>query len=167
MITLEELLDWTKAETEDSDLLEDLLEAAIAHVESATGMKWSTGAEVTQSMTFNGWPLALQGTPTTGEDFTLEQWTGETWETVEADRYYLDGAFIRPAGNWTITGANPWPRFRATYTTGYVEGLQPAPVRLAVRLLVQAWYDGAEGEALEAVTRTVDLILAPYRRVTV
>ena len=165
MITLEELLDWTKAETEDSDLLEDLLEAAIAHVENATGMRWSTSGEVVQSMTYGGWPLALRGTPTTGEDFTLERWNGSEWEVVDSGNYFVEGAFVRPAGLWTTTDVPP--RFRATYTTGYTEGLQPAPVRLAVKLLVQAWYDGAEGEALDAVTRTVDLILAPYRRVTV
>lgn len=171
MITLEELIDWLKAEEEDSDLIEDLLEAAVAHVENETGMRFGTSGEVTETITWGGWPLALRGTVDTEADFTLERWTGETWETLEASAYYVDGAFVRPTGTFSPLLTQHPIRYRATYTTGYVEGLQPAPVRLAVRMLVAHWYEnrgfvlvGTIGPELKM---GVDRLLAPYRRVSV
>lgn len=167
MLTVAELIQWLRAEDEDAEQIEDLLEAAIAHVENETGMRFSTSGEVTETITWGGWPLALRGTVDTEADFTLEQWAGTDWEAVDASAYYVDGSFVRPAGTSYSFGAGPNRRFRVTYTTGYVEGLQPAPVRLAVRMLVQLWFDGAEGEARESGMKAVDRLLAPYRRAVV
>lgn len=168
MITTSELIDWLRAEDEDADLIEDLRAAAIAHVENETGMAFSASGTITQSITWNGWPMALLGEPSGA--VTLEQWDGSAWEAVAADRFYADGAFLRPAGSWTFD--TPWPRFRATYTAGYVEGLQPAPIQLAVRMLVSHWYENREsvvvGEgAANEVPMTVRALIAPYKRVAI
>ena len=169
MITTEELIDWLRAEAEDAELIEDLRAAAIAHVENETGMHFSVTGEVTHSISWNGWPMALKGEPVEGADFTLEQWSGSAWETVDAGNYYVDGAFIRPAGDWKFD--TPWPRFRVTYTTGYVEGLQPAPVQMAVRLLVAHWFENREAVNIGNITSEIEMgvrmLLAPYRRVVV
>ena len=164
MVTLEELLEWLRAPATDAEQIEDLLEAAVAHVENETGMRWGTAGEITETVTWQGWPLALRGDVDTEADLTLERWTGEAWEAMDASSFYADGAFLRPATTWEFTGSAPH-RYRVTYTTGYTAGLQPAPVRLAVKKLVQMWYDGAEGETLDAETKAVDRLLAPYRRV--
>ena len=171
LVTVQEMIDWLRAEPEDCYLIESLIEAAVTHVENETGMTLGTVGEVTQTIG-GAWPLSLRGTPAEGEDFLLERWTGSAWETVDASAYYLDGAFVRLAGSSPDFGTSP--RFRATYTTGYPDGQQPAPVQLAVKMLVGHWYENREAVVIAGVGATphevpmaVDRLLAPYRRVVV
>lgn len=161
MLIVDEVLDWLKADDADCEQIEALLAAAIEHVENETGMAFGTVGEVTQTIG-GAWPLSLRGVPKEGEDFLLERWTGTAWETVDASAYYLDGAFVRLAGSAPDFGTSP--RFRATYTTGYPDGQQPAPVQLAVKMLVQMWYDGMDDEDARKAVRN---LLAPYKRVVV
>lgn len=169
MVTVEELIDWLRAEAEDAELIEDLRDAAVTYVEEQTGMRFSETGEVVQTMGWYGWPLALRGEPLAGADFTLERWSGSAWEAVDSGNYYLDGAFVRPAGTWEMTEVTP--RFRATYTTGYTAGLAPKPLQVAVRLLVAHWYENREpvniGNIVNELPFAVDNILRLYRRVTV
>lgn len=163
MLIVSELLDWLKADEADYETVESLLAAAVAHVENETGMTFQTTAEVVQSVLSYGGPVALQGTPADGEDFTLERWTGSAWETVDSTSYYVDGAFVRPATSWAFGSSLPI-RFRATYTTGYTDGQQPEPIKLAVKLLVQMWFDGMADEDARKAVRN---LLTPYTRVVV
>lgn len=160
MLEVSELLDWLKADEADYDTVDSLRAAAITHVENETGMAFGTAGEVVQGLGTT-WPMALRGVPDPEEDFLLERWSGTAWETVDATTYYLDGAFVRLAGTTYPLEAY---RYRATYTTGYLDGEQPEPIKLAVRVLVQMWFDGNESDD---TWRAVRNLLAPYRRAVV
>lgn len=161
MLLVDEVLDWLKADDADCEQVEALLAAATAHVESETGMIYRTTGEVVQSIG-GAWPLSLQGEPEDPDYLVLERWNGSVWEVVSPSVYYVDGAFLRLAGSAPDFGASP--RYRVTYETGYPDGQQPAPVQLAVKMLVQMWYDGMDDEDARKAVRN---LLAPYKRVVV
>lgn len=169
MLTVEELIDWLRADPADAETIEDLRAAAIAHVQNETGMKFGTAGEVVETHAYTGGAIALSGVPDPDASFSVEKWTGSAWEVVDEGSWYLDGAFVRPAQSSWVDFRTETPRFRVTYTTGFVEGLQPEPVKQAVRILVAHWFEHREaiitGTIATVVKLSVDRLLAPYRKV--
>ena len=172
IVTVQEMIEWLRAESEDAYLIESLIDAAVKHVENETGMHFGASTEITQTSGPGDQILTLRGVPVEGEDFTIERWAGESWESVEASAYYVDGSRVIPAaGRWRFSG-DPAPRLRVRYTAGWTDGLQPTPVQLAGKLLVGHWYENREAVVVQGavpheVPLAVDRLLAPYRRVVV
>jgi hypothetical protein len=142
--------------TEDAYL--ELLEAAAADkLEDALGYGFpSPAAEVARILDGPGADaLWLPEEPAADPALVLEtRSSGGEWEEVDASDYELDGRVLyRLSGRWTLGRRN----YRATYTTGYASGEEPAWARNAVVQIVAHWYENREPVAVGTVAADIPM----------
>ncbi len=163
--------------TDEDILIGSLIVTSRLHIEAEMGL-----ALVTQGWSWftDAWPrgaslkLPLRPVQSIAAVRTYDDAGVAT--TLSPDAYFLDGAG-KPA-RLVRQGALAWPKpgriangIEIAFTAGYgdAEDDVPAPVRLAVKMLVAHWYEAREpvllGEQADPVPATVANLIAPYRSV--
>jgi uncharacterized phiE125 gp8 family phage protein len=170
MISDAELLSWTKAEAEDTDLLRALERAAVLTIQHRTGKYWGVEAEIVETRLWRGGPLELQVEPTDGT-VAIEYWDGSAWAEADASTYYVSGAFLKRADRLAPVTEQ---ELRLTYTGGATVDVgdpdvwdAPEDIKLAVRLLVAHFYLNREtvvvGVTANEVPFGVDALIRDHR----
>lgn len=182
MISDATLLAWTKSDAADTAMLRILEQAAVAAAEVEAGEYYGVTTNITETISFRGWPLQLANEPTGGVITSLDEWDGSAWATVDAASYYVDGSFIWPTAAYSYSPnplyTNATKRYRAVYPAGYtVDGADanvwdaPDVVQMAVLFTVGHWNANREsvvvGTTATEVPDTAQALLAMRRRVTV
>lgn len=144
MISVDELIEYLKADEADEALIEEFELAAVAIMQNETGRYFGPFAEITEVLSGNGWaPIWLQADPVIDEDYDpfeleLRSYPNGDWSFLTSGTdFEVDGGRIYPLVYWT-----PGRRtLRATYWAGYEPGEEPADVRQAVRELVARMFE--------------------------
>jgi uncharacterized phiE125 gp8 family phage protein len=161
----------------EDTLICSLILAARLHVEHCLGLalisqSWSLYLDRWPDAPFVELPLA----PLISVDAVrLYSPTGSS-ATLDPGLFIVDAASRRP--RLALHQGQSWPApgrsvngIEVAFTAGYgdTEDDVPAPVRLAVKMLVAHWYEAREpvllGERADPVPATVASLIAPYRSV--
>lgn len=162
--------------SDDDDLIELLIEAAVSELDGWTGILGRAMVTQSWSQTFDGFctRLRLPFPAATVASLTYIDTDGDS-QTVDAGDYVLRqdalGSFVETAHNvvW------PSPRSQAasvtvTFTAGTSAADVPAALKAAVLLRVGDLYEnreaGVDGSAI-AGNPTIHALIAPFRRVGV
>lgn len=149
----------------DNALLNDLIAAAIDHVERETGLvlaQREVVEEVTPGRTIRlrSWPITTVTAVHYRDRDDAEQTLGTTFYRADLVR--------RPATLNVFAGA-PWPArcssLTVTLTAGYADVTQaPATIQQAIMVLVAEFYTNREAGALsESATRSLGWLLRGHR----
>jgi uncharacterized phiE125 gp8 family phage protein len=149
---------------EDEPHVEMLIMAATAWIDGPAG--WLGRCLGMQTLELTGWSgcgrLKLPFPP-------VVDIVSVTTEDADGNETVVDGAQYRFArGDLFVTAGASWvrePVHRILYTAGYDE--VPAPIRVAILMLVAQWYRTREpvviGATVETLPFAVEALLAPYR----
>lgn len=163
MISDDILIEYIRPSTDDDlPTLRRLEQAAIAMIQKRTGRYFGVEGEISESLSWRGWPMQLGNTPAGGALTTFEQWDGSAWSAVAATSYYVDGVFVY----WNSTAS--WSpltmpsRYRVTYDAGFTAGTgdeweAPEDIKQAVLLLVGHWFENREAVVVGTITAEVKL----------
>lgn len=172
MISDEELLAYVRPSTND-DLpeLRRLERAAVGVIQKKTGRYFGVVGEVTEFLTWRGWPMQLANTPDTAEDITLEKWESGAWVEVGATEYAIHGTSLY----WETSSTSYTPtitRYRITYTAGYAdtnpeEWDAPEEIKQAALLYVTYYFDKRDGEDYDTFSRAFNDLCELHTRVVV
>lgn len=160
MLSGAELLEWIEdADASDTDRLEELAAAAVAHAQRSTGRYFGAVEQTTEILTGSGKRRlyltdlpALVGIPA-AYDVAVEY--GDPGDDLTADTDFE----LRQAGieAWLErTDGGVWSKeyeYHVTYSRGYEDGAEPADIRRYVIAWVsQRWaLRGSEGLASESI----------------
>lgn len=154
---------WCKVDLEgEGDTLRSLAQAAVTLIEREYDLSLTLR---TLRLSLDRWhqPIRLPGSPATALLSVDYDDPNGVVQTLDPSGYILD-LKSHPALLWPPFGGW-WPSFRpdhdavrVTYQVGYPTAAQvPAPLRLAVKVCVRAWYEGrADGTVPEGARRLVE-----------
>lgn len=174
-ITLEEAkLHLRVSHDEEDGLIEGLIRAATQHVDGWTGILGRAVMPQTWRQDFDSWRcLRLLLNPVREIESITYRDSGGDQQTLDPAAYVLradgGGAYVdlAPGQSWPAV-ASRVDAISVTYEAGYDEA--PEPIRQAMLLLIEHWYDNRQAvivgtNAVEVPLAFGDL-LAPYRRMT-
>lgn len=146
--TLKALLDIEQTETAYDELLAEMEEQAVAHIERATGRYFRSVGEVTAVVRSDGGSMLWLPEPPVGDPTALAEieYPGatETEMAVTTDYLVRRSSESPPREGWLErAGGNYWSNgytYTVTYERGYAAGQEPGEVRRAVMDLVRLWF---------------------------
>lgn len=162
--------------TDSDTVLSMLIDAAVAHLDGWTGILGRAMVTQTWRQDFPGFGrrLRLPVGPVASVTSISYQDAIDATQTLSADVYavrtdalggYLE---VKPGQSWPTTFARP-DAVIVTYVAGTAAAEVPAALKVAVLMLVAAWFENREavGEAMAEIPLSVHALVAPYRRVGV
>lgn len=166
MISVDELVEYVRADEADYDRIEYLRDAAVAYINEPGGRYFGPTATITETIVWRGGVFQLANTPLGA--LTITRANGAAWDAVDTTGWIIDGRLVYGYGiTAPTTGA---AHFRVSYEAGYAPGFDgayaaPDDIKQAVRMLVAHWYRHPEavGETTEEVDWAVSAILRKYR----
>lgn len=162
--------------TEEDQLIEQLIKAAITHFDGYTGILGRCLVNQTWLAPYDKWPgngdirlpfpdvsaVSLVYSDDDDEEQTLASSSYELLEDARGSLIRFRSAFARPSLYDDRTDA-----IRVSLTAGYgaAAGDVPEAIRLAIRMLVGHWFNKREavGEAMSEVPLSVAALSDPYR----
>jgi hypothetical protein len=158
MIDVARLLDWLKAEPEDTELIRSLERAAVAYLSEPGGMYWGPRATISEPFVWRGGPIRLANQP--HGPVEIERWSGDAWEPTDAVSL-VTGRMVYVQGVRVNFGP---VHLRATYEAGgepddYDPDVWDAPedIQQAVRMLVAHWYLNREAVVVGTISQDIRL----------
>lgn len=169
MISVDELVEYCKADEADYDRIEALRDAAVAFINEPGGTYFGPTAEITEDVIWRGGAFALGNEPTGGE-ITVTMHDGTSaFAAVDVTGFVVQGRLVYGYG-LSAPQLGTARHLKVTYTAGYAEAFDgsiaaPEDVRQAVRMLVNHWYKHPEavGDTTDEVAFAVSAILRKYR----
>jgi hypothetical protein len=150
-------------QTAEDDYIVQLEAAAVAHVQTITGLFVGVTAAATVWATGNGLRDLWLPTTFSGVTTVLER-THPGAASVAVTDYVVRPGHLRRTGSG---GYWPWDyEYEVTGNRGYAVGAEPADIRLAVTRLVTRWFEirmpVVVGQSVSEVPGGVMELLAPY-----
>lgn len=178
-ISADEAKTHLKVEGSDEDaLIEGLVKGATQHLDGYAGVLGCCLVTQTWRQDFDDFAKILR-LPMRAAGVTSISWVDAAGATasIDAANYELQadalGSFVRFIDDYDFPGDLAETRaVRVTYTAGYGDAAAvPAPLKVAILLLVGHWYANREAVNVGNITSELPLgvamLIAPYRRVGV
>lgn len=164
---------------EDQDLvIEQLLDAAVAHLDGDQGILGRALVTQTWRQDFRDWGggcLRLPLFPVASITSVVYVDADDADQTVLAADYQLladdAGYYVQFDEDYDFPNLTDefGARVKVTYVAGQAVASVPAAIKQAIKLLVAHWYENREGVIIgttsASVPMAVDMLVAPYRRV--
>lgn len=148
--------------SDDDDLIEGLVAAAVSHFDGRTGILGRALEAQTWEMVLDAFPasIVLPLEPVVSVTSVTFADADGADQVIAVEGYTLRGATISPVAGWPVTTGS----IRIRWVAG--TGCPPA-MRHAIKLLVGHWYVHREaaGEAREELPLGIRALVAPWRRV--
>lgn len=154
---------------EDKEYVEGLVAAATAWIDGPAG--WLGRALGEQTLEASGVircdPVHLRFGPVIEIDSIKFTDAKGDEQTVDPARYMRDGDCVAVKAGYSWPAEPVRIRYRAGYPIVDGKSAAPAPVKVAIMMLVAQWYNTREGVAIDATVSelpfAVDALLQPYR----